>query len=761
MESSDKYGNESRTSFDRFQIFFNNLQDAFFQVDRFGMLVLVNPSAVRMFGYNSSEEMTGRPVVEFYANQEERMKMLAELRSKKQLVDYIVLAKKKDGSKFWISMNVQYIYINGELEGSESIIRDISKRKTDEEQIQTFSSILEQSPVSIVITDVQGNIEYVNPKFEKTTGYSLEEAMGKNPRILKSDTKTNEEYQEMWNSITSGKEWHGEFLNVKKNGELYYESASISPVRDENGHIIRYIAVKEDITERKKYEEQIKTLSTVVEQSPLMIIITDRSGKIEYVNAEFSRFTQYSSREIIGRIPMIFNQKHHTAWSHSKMWETLQEGKLWLSEFKNRKKDGTIFWENITAFPLTSEDGLIMNYIIINEDITDKKQLLDDLVKSKEKAEESDRLKSAFLANMSHEIRTPMNGILGFTELLKEPNLSGAEQQFYIKIITESGHRMLNLMNNLIDISRIESHEVKIICSSFDIRKKFDHLLDFFNQEAKMKGLRLICTCDLMPHESLIETDVQKLDSVLENLVKNAIKFTKEGTIEFGCEKQESHYRFFVKDSGAGIDPAHQSIIFDRFRQASESLSRPYEGAGLGLSISKAYVEILGGKIWVESEPGKGAVFYFTLPKQKVNPPEPSAQELVPSIEQKSMSSKLKILLVEDDDVSMNYLEIITKKLCEEIYKANSGTEAVELFRKNQDIKVILMDLKLPLMDGLEATRQIRTFNKEVVILAQTAYSMVGDREKAIAAGCNDYITKPIEPMRLKSLLELYTQPVK
>jgi CheY-like chemotaxis protein len=163
----------------------------------------------------------------------------------------------------------------------------------------------------------------------------------------------------------------------------------------------------------------------------------------------------------------------------------------------------------------------------------------------------------------------------------------------------------------------------------------------------------------------------------------------------------------------------------------------------------------------VESEPGKGAVFYFTLPKQKVNPPEPSAQELVPSIEQKSMSSKLKILLVEDDDVSMNYLEIITKKLCEEIYKANSGTEAVELFRKNQDIKVILMDLKLPLMDGLEATRQIRTFNKEVVILAQTAYSMVGDREKAIAAGCNDYITKPIEPMRLKSLLELYTQPVK
>ncbi len=753
MESSEKYGNESRTSFDQFQRFFNNLQDAFFQVDRFGMLVLVNPSAVRMFGYNSGEEMTGRPVVEFYANQEERMKMLAELRSKEQLVDYVVLAKRKDGSKFWISMNVQYLYINGELDGSESIIRDISRRKTDEEKIQTFSSILEQSPVSIVITDVLGNIEYVNPKFEQTTGYSLQEAMGKNPRILKSDNKTREEYQEMWNSMTSGKEWHGEFLNVKKNGELYYESASISAVRDGNGNIIRYIAVKEDITERKKHEEQIKTLSTVVDQIPLMIVITDKGGKIEYVNEEFSRFTQYTSREVIGRIPMIFNQKHHTAWSYSKMWETLQEGKMWLSEFKNKKKDGTIFWENVTAFPLTSEDSLIMNYIIINDDITDKKQLLDDLVKSKEKAEESDRLKSAFLANMSHEIRTPMNGILGFTELLKEPNLSGAEQQFYIKIITDSGHRMLNLMNNLIDISRIESHEVKIIRSSFDIRKKFDHLLDFFNQEAKMKGLRLICKCELLPNESLIETDVQKLDSVLENLLKNALKFTKNGTIEFGCEKQENLYKFFVKDSGAGIDPAHQSIIFDRFRQASESLSRPYEGAGLGLSISKAYVEILGGKIWVDSEPGKGAIFYFTLPVQVDREAEALSQVVVPLPEIQVLPAKFKMMLVEDDDISMNYLEIISEKFCQEIYKASSGTEAVELFRKNQDIKMILMDIKLPLMDGLEATRQIREFNKEVVILAQTAYSMVGDREKAMAAGCNDYITKPIERDKLKSLV--------
>lgn len=746
---------------DRFRNIFNNLQDAFLQCDQLNKLTLVSPSAATMFGYHSAKEMIGLPVEELYANPVDRELMNVVLNKQKQVVDYIAMSKRKDGSAFWTSMSVYHQYLNGKIIGSEAVIRDISIRKTDEDKIKTFSSIVEQSPVSIVITDTNGNIEYVNPKFTTITGYSLEEAIGNNPRILKSASKTGEEYKDMWDTITSGEEWHGEFLNVKKSGESFYESASISAVFDGNGKITHYIAVKEDITERKKHEDQIKTLSTVVDQSPSMIIITDKSGTIEYVNAEFSRFTQYSSSEVIGRIPLIFNQKYHTSASYEKMWELINAGKPWLSEFKNRKKDGTVFWENIVAFPLVADGGDIKNYIIINEDITEKKLLLDDLVISKEKAEESDRLKSAFLANMSHEIRTPMNGILGFTELLKEPNLTGTEQQFYIQVIHESGNRMLNLMNNLIDISRIESGEVKITISPYDIKRKLDHLFDFFNQEAKSKGLRLIYRCNLQPGDTKIETDVQKLDSILENLVKNAIKFTRNGTIEFGCEKLGDQYRFFVKDSGTGIDPAHQEIIFDRFRQASESLSRPYEGAGLGLSISKAYVEILGGKIWVESEPGKGAVFYFTLPDCSKIEGKNSAQEIVPAEKILTFPGKLKLLLVEDDDVSMNYLEIITGKFCQEIYKASTGLEAVEIFRNNQDISIILMDIKLPVMDGLEATRQIRQFNKEVVILAQTAYSMVGDREKAIAAGCNDYISKPIEPLKLKNLVKLYAQPGK
>jgi len=619
---------------DRFRSIFNNLQDAFLQCDLSNKLTLVSPSTASMFGYQSADEMIGLPVLELYANPVDRELMNAVLSEHNQVVDYIVTAKRKDGSSFWTSMSVYHRYFGSEIIGYEAVIRDI--------------------------------------------------------------------------------------------------------------------------TERKKHEDQIKTLSTVVDQSPSMIVITDKSGNIEYVNAEFSRFTQYSSREVIGRIPLIFNEKYHTPESYATMWETLREGKPWISEFKNRKKEGDIFWENITAFPLTSADGLIRNYIIISDDITDKRQLLDDLVKSKEKAEESDRLKSAFLANMSHEIRTPMNGILGFTELLKEPNLSGTEQQFYIQVITESGNRMLNLMNNLIDISRIESGEVKIIHSTFDIKKKFEHLFDFFNQEAKAKGLRLIYKCNLLSDDFCFETDVQKLDSILENLVKNAIKFTRIGTIEFGCEKSENYYKFFVKDSGTGIDPEHQGIIFDRFRQASESLSRPYEGAGLGLSISKAYVEILGGKIWVESEIDKGTTFHFTLPDRKETKQDIFISETHLTKKNMTIPSKLKLLLVEDDDVSMNFMEIIAEKFCKEIYKANTGAEAVTIFRNNQDINIILMDIKLPVMDGLEATRQIRQFNKEVVILAQTAYSMVGDREKAIAAGCDDYISKPIDMVKLKALVMKY-----
>ena len=857
---------------------FDNLQDVYIQSDSSGILTMLSPSAVVFYGYQSMDEIIGLPAVDLYAFKDDRETLLTTLRSNGNVRDMVCKAKRKDGTTFWVSMNIHFRHdLNGNIIGLEGIVRDISERikaeeetirikkrfqtmfeqapmgitlsdsfddrileingkyadilgrtkneiietgwkkithpgdlqedianlarvnsgeidhyqmkkryiRSDgsvvwvnmiltsvstedkdhpqnlcmiediterinnEEKIRILSNAIDQSPVSVVITDRNGNIEYVNPKFSHVTGYSADEVIGKNPRILKSNTKSKEDYSQLWNNITSGFEWRGEFLNVKKSGELFNESASISPIFDENGVIAHFIGVKEDITERKMKEAQIQMLSALVEQSPLMVNITDKSGKINFINAEFTSFTQYTKDEILGTIPRIFKQKHHTREAYEMMWKTLQNGKVWQTEFRNRKKDGTEFWENVTIFPLSSDQELITNYILIKENITEKKKLIDDLIKAKEKAEESDRLKSAFLANMSHEIRTPMNGILGFTELLKEPKLTGEEQKLYIQIIEESGFRMLNLMNDIIDISKIESGEVKILISTYDIHKQFDYIFNFFNKAAEQKGLKLIVRHALLPNESTIATDGPKLDAILINLVKNAIKFTMSGTVEFGCEKQGKYYRFFVKDSGVGIDPVHHGIIFERFRQASESLDRPYEGAGLGLAISKAYVEMLGGKIWVESEIGKGSVFNFSLPSAVEGNREISDQGFVANVAIPNPSPKIKMLIVEDDDVSLNYLEIIVKNFCDKIFKARTGVEAIETFRNNQDINLILMDIKMPGMDGYEATRQIRKLNQEVIVIAQTAYSLAGDEKKALDAGCNDYITKPVNKAEL------------
>ena len=869
---------------EQFRNIYNNLQDAFLQADLSGNFTRVSPSALRIYGYDSEDELIGKPANMLYANPNIRESMIARLKEKGRVDDLIGEALRKDGSTFWVSMNIQFIYQNNQISGTEGVVRDISERiKAEEEIVRTnlrfqtifeqapmgialsnpstrelieinqkfadivgrskeeiielgwisvthpndlqedlvqferlnskavdhiqlkkryirpdgssvwvnlmattlitedkghpqilsmieditdqinnedkiriLTSAVEQSPVSIVITGLDGEIEYVNPKFSQITGYSSEEAIGQNPRILKSGSKPSEDYKILWETITSGQEWHGEFLNVKKNGEHYFESASISPVFDEYGKIAHYIAVKEDITDRKKKEEQINTLSAVVEQSPLMILITDRSGKIEYINSEFSRFMQYTSEDIVGTTPRVFKQKLHTKESYDKMWRTLQTGQVWQSEFQNRKKDGTVFWENVTIFPLIESNGLTSNYIIIKENINEKKELISELIAAKEKAEESDRLKTSFLANMSHEIRTPMNGILGFTELLKEPNLSGNEQKFYIQVIEESGTRMLNLMNNLIDISRIESGEINVFFTSYDIKYKLEHIFDLFVREAEMKGLELKLINDFHNNDPLIKTDAQKLDTIVINLVKNAIKFTTEGCVEFGCEWKEDHYLFYVRDTGVGIDSQYREIIFDRFRQASESLSRPYEGAGLGLSISKAYTEILGGRIWMESVVGQGSVFYFTLPVEEFLPYTGQTYSdhfrAIPS----GLTKGQKILIVEDDDISMNFLEIVIGTITSNILKARSGLEAVEIAGKNADIVLILMDIKMPVMDGLEATRQIRKFNPEVIIVAQTAYSLTGDREKAIEAGCNDYLSKPIKKEELEARLKMH-----
>ncbi|MCE1199743.1 MAG: ATP-binding protein, partial [Marinilabiliales bacterium] len=367
-----------------------------------------------------------------------------------------------------------------------------------------------------------------------------------------------------------------------------------------------------------------------------------------------------------------------------------------------------------------------------------------ELVKAKEKAEESDMLKSAFLANMSHEIRTPMNGILGFVELLKQPKLTGEEQREYIAIIEESGKRMLNIINDIISISKVEAGQLELYNLETLLNDQLRYIYTFFKPEADLKKLTFQYVTGLSDAESTIITDREKLYAILTNLVKNALKFTKTGTVELGYRLNEDFIEFFVKDTGIGIRQEEISIIFERFRQANESLSRMYEGAGLGLAITKAYVEAMGGKIWVNSQFGAGSEFIFTIPYKPANQARPTTENYSREFVQYKKVRQLKILLAEDDKVSYHFLRRLTHSFAKEILTVDNGKKAVEMCQQHPDIDLVLMDVQMPEMDGYEATRQIRKFNNDVIIIAQTALGIKGEKENALAAGCNDFLAKPI-----------------
>ena len=393
----------------------------------------------------------------------------------------------------------------------------------------------------------------------------------------------------------------------------------------------------------------------------------------------------------------------------------------------------------------------------IIQDVSQRKLTEIDLIHERERAEENNRLKSAFLANMSHEIRTPMNGILGFAEILKDQTLNLQEKQEYLDIIEKSGIRMLNIINDIVDISKIESGQMEVSLSETNINDVLKYIYNLFKLEVEKKGIQLSYDYSLVDENAMILTDREKLYAILSNLVKNAVKFTTVGRIDFGYEYKDETLRFFVKDSGLGIEKSKQKIIFERFIQADVSDKRSYQGAGLGLSISKAYVEMLGGKIGVESEFGKGSMFYFTIPYKKYQQTPEINTLLEPNSNITTNNlKKLKIIIAEDDEITTKLINTIVAKYSIHIFKVRNGNDAVETCKNNPDIDLIFMDIQMPDMNGYEAIKQIREFNNEVIIFAESAFVMLGDKEKAFSIGSNEYLSKPYKSQQLIELLYKY-----
>lgn len=497
------------------------------------------------------------------------------------------------------------------LKTRDILIKKIESQKSLQESEEKFRSIFENhSAVKLIIDAESGEIVEANSAAESFYGWSADEL--KNMKIYQINTLPESDIKQLLEATKSSKNLHFEFVHRRADGTKCDVEVFSSKVKIAGKNYLHSIV--HDVSQKKRAEERLRLLSQSVEQSPVSVMILDKYGKIEYVNPTFTKVTEYLPEEVIGREPTLIKWGYLNDKHYENIWNTVKSGNDWEGEFCNKKKSGEIIWEKAIISPIFNDLGEITHYIEIKEDITEKKRMIEDLVKAKEMAEESERLKSAFLQNMSHEIRTPMNGILGFLEILREPQLSGDEREKYFEIVNRSARRLLSSINNILEISKIETNTMSLQISEVNTEDMLNYFYGFFSPMAQDKGLDLICKPSVTGTESIILTDRYKIESIISNLINNAIKFTFNGYVEFGSHLDGDDIVFYVKDSGIGIPEERIEAVFDRFVQADMKVTRPHEGVGLGLSIVKAYCNALNGSITVDSKYGEGSRFVVRVP---------------------------------------------------------------------------------------------------------------------------------------------------
>jgi PAS domain S-box-containing protein len=666
--------------------------------------------------------------------------------------------------KRWIQVNYSPVFdANSKVAGIAIVNFDITERKQAEESLreseERFQLLFDKAPLGYQSLDSRGNFIDVNQQWLDTLGYNRSEVIGKWFGDFLAPGG-QEVFRKHFSNFKALGKIRNEFEMIHKNGNKLFVAFEGKIASDPNGEFKQTHCILQDITNRKRIEDELlkseALFKSVVQNLIDVTILTDEKGIVAFVSHQCDTVLGYKEKEFSGKVfPDIIHPDDKLKCLYE--WENvLLQGKE-VREFEYRIIDGQnkVRWVSHSARMVKSNgDSLGVQSTI--RDISEHKKTEIDLINAKDKAEESERLKSAFLANMSHEIRTPMNGIVGFTQLLKEPGLTIDEQRDYINTIEKSGKRMLNTLNDIIDVSKIESGLITVEINKLDITQTLGDLYKFFKPEADAKGLHFSFITSLTAYETTIYTDIEKINSILTNLIKNAIKFTHSGSIEFGCEKKNEYFEFYVRDTGVGIPQKQKKIIFDRFRQGSESHIRNYEGAGLGLAISKSYVEMLHGKIWVDSEEGTGSVFYFIIPCKSESKESPGVKGDGSISNIPFRVKNLTVLIAEDDETSHYLLTLIFQKMGHTVIHARTGLQAIEACRSNPNLDLVMMDTKMPEIDGYGATRKIRKFNKDIIIIAQTAFGFIGEKEKAITAGCNDYVSKPIHKDTLSKLIQKF-----
>ena len=645
-------------------------------------------------------------------------------------------------------------------------------------ELPTLFRAVEQSPASILITGTTGKIEYVNPKFLQVTGYTREEVLGQNPRILKSGKQSDEFYADLWKTISSGEQWQGELENKRKNGEPFWESASISPIRDEQGAITHYLAIKEDVTARRDAEElahrESALLGQLISTIPDCVYFKDRNYRFFKVNdAVMQGFGVKDLEAVLGRRDSDFYPKEFAEKSLADDRFVLETGRNLIGTEEHLSlPDGTKRWFSTTKVPLRDQEGNVTGLMGITRDISSLKttevrlresntRLKEAVARSgelAEKAEAANLAKSDFLANMSHEIRTPMNGVIGMTDLLLETSLN-AEQIEYAETIHSCGEALLSLINDILDFSKVEAGQLKLESVDFDLRTTLEDTVEILGYKAQEKWLDVVCLVDQQV-PACLSGDPGRLRQILFNLIGNAIKFTHQGGVSVHVEclagsDTSATLRFSVTDTGIGIDRDKQSSIFLKFTQADTSTTREFGGTGLGLTICRQLVNLFHGEIGVTSEPGKGSTFWFTavfaVPFADTFKPLPKEADI----------SGARVLLTDDFQTNRIFISTLLKSWGCRPDEASEANEALHLLRKaaqeDDPYAVALLDMQMPGIDGAELGRQIKADDeiKATRLVMLTSLGKRGDAERLSGIGFSGYLPKPIRPALLRQCLAL------
>jgi PAS domain S-box-containing protein len=760
ITNKKKAEEELHRSEKQYKAFFEDDLTGVFSSDPSGYIITCNPSFLRIFDFTRAEEIRGYDLYKLYPSREDRDALISKLKMEKRLEYFEIEMRSKTGRHLFILETMLGTFnTENELTEIKGYMIDVTAKKAAELQLRTISQIVEQSPLSIIITDRNGIIEYSNQKYIETSGFELNEIIGKKYSGLENGLLLTGEAKAFLSMLGSDTEWKGELQYINRGGVVTWEKVSTFAIKNPSGKTTNKAILKEDITDKKRSEEYLihseTRLRSVWENTSDAMRLINKDGIIINVNEAFCRLFNKTKQELTGSpfqtIYKEFNENNLKAF-----YERFLDGTITgIKEFEIVLWDNRKIWVELTNSFIEVE-GQQTILLSIFRDVTLRKETEAQLVASKNKAEELNKLKDNFLANMSHELRTPMIGIMGFSQLLSV-NLDDHDFREMAETVYLSGKRLLRTLDMIIDLSRIESNKLDVELNEFNICKIIENEVKAFASEAQNKKLYL--KTDIKDENIPVLLDEKLLIQVLDNLISNSIKFTKAGgvTIEVFQEKAGSDLFPVIKviDTGIGIEKENLDLIFHEFRQASEGYKRKFEGVGLGLSISKRFVEMMNGALSVESIPGKGSIFTLKFYKQNEAKELGGIGEIGPITSILSTDRENnKILLVDDDESVAEIVKLVLKKIVT-VDTAESGEKALKMV-KIDTYSIILMDIVLGNgMNGIETTKEIRKIigYKTTPIVALTAYAMPEDKPKFIAEGLTHYLSKPFELNQFRNFI--------